>query len=88
MFLKVTHSDNYQYLQLVESYRDGKKVRHRVIASLGRLDKLKANKQIITILRKLLKLLESKEVLVGEDNIREEERLNWGYLVYKKLWNK
>ena len=33
-------------------------------------------------------MLDSNEVVVNEDNIREEDRLNWGYIVYKKLWEK
>ena len=56
MFVKVTRSKNYQYLQLVESYRDGKSARHRVIATIGRLDKLKGDKQIIAIFLKTIEI--------------------------------
>ena len=37
---------SYVYLRLVEAYRDGGKVRHRVIANLGREDALKASGQL------------------------------------------
>lgn len=37
---------SYVYLRLVEAYRDGGKVRHRVIANLGREDVLKASGQL------------------------------------------
>jgi transposase len=37
---------SYVYLRLVEAYRDGGKVRHRVIANLGREDELKASGQL------------------------------------------
>ena len=33
----------HEYLQIVESFRDGSTVRQRVIATLGRLDHLKAS---------------------------------------------
>lgn len=43
----VTRGDtSYVYLRLVEAYRDGGKVRHRVIANLGREDELKASGQL------------------------------------------
>jgi transposase len=37
---------SYVYLRLVEAYRDGGKVRHRVLANLGREDELKASGQL------------------------------------------
>jgi hypothetical protein len=41
MYTKITRSGGRQYLQLVEGYRNEQgKVRHRVIANLGRLDDL------------------------------------------------
>jgi transposase len=36
----------YVYLRLVEAYRDGGKVRHRLVANLGREDELKASGQL------------------------------------------
>jgi hypothetical protein len=42
MYTKVTKSGGRQYLQLVEGYRNKEgKVRHRVVANLGRLEDLK-----------------------------------------------
>lgn len=37
---------SYVYLRLVQAYREGNKVRHRVLANLGREDKLKASGQL------------------------------------------
>jgi transposase len=37
---------SYVYLRLVQAYRDGGRVRHRVIANLGREDELKASGQL------------------------------------------
>ncbi|MGH8566376.1 MAG: IS1634 family transposase, partial [Gammaproteobacteria bacterium] len=37
---------SYVYLRLVEAYRDGGKVRHRVVANLGREDQMKASGQL------------------------------------------
>jgi hypothetical protein len=43
----------HEYLQIVESYRDGSSVRQRVIATLGRLDQLKASGQIDGLMQSL-----------------------------------
>ena len=41
MYTKITQSGDRRYLQLVEGFRDeGGKVRHRVVANLGRIDDL------------------------------------------------
>src|ERR1700757_4233348 len=51
MFVKETHvkrsGRTYTYVQLVEGYRDERgRVRHRVVANLGRKDELKASGQL------------------------------------------
>jgi transposase len=40
MFTRITRSGGRSYLQIVESFRTGKGVRQRVLANLGRLDRL------------------------------------------------
>ncbi|SEA79028.1 hypothetical protein SAMN05444370_1952, partial [Rubrimonas cliftonensis] len=45
MYTKITRSGGRRYLQLVEGYRDDAgKVRHRVIANLGRIEDLTPEK--------------------------------------------
>ena len=41
MYTRITRTGDREYLQLVESFREGGKVRKRVVANLGRLDKIK-----------------------------------------------
>jgi len=43
MFLKVVKSKGNEYLRIVESYREGDKVRHRTVLNLGRLDQIEGN---------------------------------------------
>ena len=40
MFFRVKPAKGYRYLQIAESFREGGKVRQRVLATLGRLDVL------------------------------------------------
>ncbi len=46
MFVRTKPVGGHEYLQVVESFRDGGKVKQRVIATLGRLDRLQADGQI------------------------------------------
>lgn len=55
MFVKVTRSGPRRYLQLVEAYRnDAGKVRHRTVASLGRLEQVEG--QLDAVISGLLKI--------------------------------
>ena len=56
MFIKATKSKNYTYLQLVQSYRKDKTVKHQVLFNLGRLDKIQQNGQLEKMAYKLLSL--------------------------------
>ena len=53
MFVRVKRAGKYEYLQLVENYREGKQTRQRIIATLGRLDQLHAKGQVDTMIRSL-----------------------------------
>lgn len=86
MFLKQTKSKNHTYLQLVESYREGKKTKHKVVANLGRLDKLLADNSLATIGRKLLEITGTSALNLEE--LKECKRLCYGHIVYEKLWKK
>ena len=51
MYFRVKRSGAYPYLQVVQSYRDGRQVRQHVIATLGRLDVLQATGQMDRLIR-------------------------------------
>lgn len=85
MFLKKTKSRNHYYLQIVQSYREGEKVKHKVLANLGRFDDLKHNPQLINLGKRFLQL-------AGEDvpdirDLQELDRFVYGHKVYLKLWD-
>lgn len=85
MFIKITKSGKYQYAQLVQSYREDGVTRHKVLLNLGRLDHIENNPSFQNLARRLLELSKAKEV-TNLSNISEAEILNWGYVVYKKIW--
>ncbi len=89
MFLKSTISKGNTYLQIVQSYREGDDIKHKVFANLGRLDFLLAN-GLGNIVKSLHKYLpdEGAPNKLDITTLEEKERVNYGYIAYKKLWDK
>ena len=89
MFVRVKPSGNRKYLQVAESFRDGRKVRQKIICTLGRLDKLQAEGNIDGLMKSLARF--SKQVRIVEGH--RSGRLSAGAmrrigpaLVLEKLW--
>jgi len=83
---KVTKAGScYQYLQLVESYRDEEGLaRQRLVLNLGRVD-ADTRGDLVRLGRGLLRLL-GEEMVTGEDLQAEETRLYGPLLVGDRLW--
>ena len=58
MFVRVKKVGPYQYLQIAQNRRQGKRVKQSVIATLGRLDKLTASGAIDQLLRSAARFAE------------------------------
>ncbi|MDI6873923.1 MAG: IS1634 family transposase, partial [Actinomycetota bacterium] len=76
MFIREKTVQGRTYLQVVENYREGDKVRQRVIATLGRKEELVASGQIEGILRSLSRF---------SDKVRVTEELREGKLKAKRV---
>lgn len=86
MFIKINPSKNYKYVQLVRAYRENGKTKHEVVFNLGRLDQIENNPEFQKIFRKLAQIAGAHAIDIN--NCSEAQIFNWGYLVYKKLWNR
>jgi hypothetical protein len=86
MFIKTSKSHGREYVQIVESYREKGKIKHRTLLNLGRVDLLQGNKSIQNLGRRLLELSEGASKLVDLMNASQAKILNWGYKVYEKIW--
>lgn len=89
MFVKTIVTRGTTYLQIVESYRENGYVKHKVIANLGNIGYL-IEHGLGNIINSLQKYL-PKETSTNKYDIttmQEIERVNYGYIIYKKLWNK
>ncbi|MGI6317900.1 MAG: IS1634 family transposase [Dethiobacteria bacterium] len=85
MFVKITKSGKYEYVQLVQSYRENGQTKHKVMLNLGRLDHIAGNPSFQRLAIRLQELSGVKN-RVDLDEISEGEIVNYGYTVYKKLF--
>src|SRR5580693_9484748 len=63
MFFRIKTAGSHQYLQIVHSVRDGKKVRQQVLGTLGRFDELKAIGRLEALIRSGLRHCENFAVI-------------------------
>jgi hypothetical protein len=85
----VQASGIYEYLQIVESVREGTRVRQRVIGNLGRRDQIVADGTLDGLLRSLAKFSERLRVVerVREEGLQAHQARRWGAaLVFERLW--
>ena len=92
MFIKTTRVKGYEYIKLVESYRENGTTKHRVLYNFGRADVIKNNKSFITAVKKLCEILEiplrnnETDTPAVFEGCSEATLFNYGYLAYLKLW--
>jgi transposase len=87
MFVRAKKSGKYQYLQIVQNRRQGKKTVQRVIATLGRLDQLQAKGEIESIIKSLARFSEKVLlVLSGKTQVHVFARKIGPALIFERLW--
>ena len=91
MFVRVKKVGPYQYLQIAQNRREGKRVKQSVIATLGRLDKLTASGAIDQLLRSAARFAERVMVL-SEHSRDAHDRPDANVvsigpaLIFERLW--
>ena len=87
MFARIKKSGKYQYLQIVENRRDGQKIIQRVIATIGRMDKLQDKGRIETLVRSLSRYSENVLlILSGQSDVTSYSRKIGPSLIFERLW--
>ncbi|WPX07795.1 IS1634 family transposase [Anaerocellum danielii] len=91
MFVKITKAGGYEYVKIVHNYRENGKIKQKVLLNLGRLDLLKNNESFVNVIDKLYEVFAKEKnknatIELTEDNVSEGTILNYGYIVYRKLW--
>ena len=87
LFARIKKSGKYQYLQIVENRKEGKKVKQRVIATIGRLDRLHEKDRVETLIRSLSNYSEKVLlILSGRSDISVESKKIGPSLIFERLW--
>jgi transposase len=90
MFVRVKNSHGYKYLQIVESKREGPKVKQRVLSTLGQLDALSASGKIDDLTLSLSKFASHLKIIDAhrQGTIQAHRSLAIGpALVFERLWH-
>ena len=88
MFARVKKAGPYEYFQIVENRWEDKKSRQRVIATVGRMDELRAKGAIETLTRSLSRFSEKVLLLLSDRNesLRAEAKKIGPALIFERLW--
>ena len=94
MFLRTMRFKNKdgstrEYLQLIKSYRQGKRTRQKLVANLGRLDILKKSGQIDRLAEGLRKYKEREDVIAfAKDIIAKWSKIYGPPIIMRKIWTR
>lgn len=87
MFARIKKSGKYEYLQIVENKRVNKKSKQRVIATIGRLDKLNEQGRIDALIKSLSRFSEKTlMILSGKSDPDLVSRKIGPALIFERLW--
>lgn len=78
-----------QYLQLVETYREGIKVKQRILLSLGRVDELRASGELDRMADALVRLTERQKIVdLAKELSATSNKMFGPVAVFRHLWKK
>jgi len=87
MFARVKKAGQYQYLQIVQNRREGKKTIQRVVATLGRLEDLQQKGDIESLVRSLSRFSETALMILSGKSIVNAQTSSIGpALIFERLW--
>jgi hypothetical protein len=87
MFARVKKSGKYQYLQIVENRKEKRKVKQRVIATIGRMDRLQEKDRVQTLIRSLSRFSEKALlILSGQSDVSAEAVKIGPAIIFERLW--
>jgi len=89
MFVRIKPSSGHRYLQIAENYREGKKVKQKILCTLGRLDKLTESGKIDGLAESLLRFSEKIKVinLHKQGKLQAVQDVSIGpAMVFERLW--
>jgi len=87
LFTRIKKSGKNQYLQIVENRREGKKVKQRVLVTLGRLDHLQHTGDVETLIRSLSRFSEKQLMILSQkSDLTAHAKTIGPVLIFERLW--
>ena len=87
MFARVKKSGRHEYLQLVENRKEQGRTKQRVVATIGRLDELRAKGGIEPLVRSLARFSEKTLlVLSGKVDVDANAKRIGPVIIFERLW--
>jgi transposase len=87
MFARVKKSGRYEYLQIVENRREGRRTVQRVICTVGRLDQLHAKGRVESLIRSLCRYSERVLLILSDkSDVSASARKIGPALIFERLW--
>ncbi|MDO9576314.1 MAG: IS1634 family transposase [Candidatus Cloacimonadales bacterium] len=87
MFARIKKSGKNEYLQIVENYRENKKSKQRVIATLGRLATMQDKGEIERLIRSFSRFSRKSVLLLShQSNLRTQIKKIGPVLIFDRLW--
>lgn len=88
MFARVKKTGPYEYLQIVENRREGKKTIQRVIATVGRMEQLQAKGDIENLVRSLSRFSEKVLLVLSgkSEGIQASAKKIGPAIIFERLW--
>jgi hypothetical protein len=87
MFSRVKKSGKYEYLQIVENRKVKGKVKQRVIATIGRMDRLQEKDRVQTLIRSLSRFSEKALMILSDQSDVSADALKIGpSMIFERLW--
>lgn len=88
MFARIKKSGKYQYLQIVQNRRQGKKSVQRVIGTIGRMDQLHHKGEVEKLIRSISRFSEKVLlILSNKTEVNASAKKIGPALIFERLWN-
>lgn len=87
MFDRIKKSGKYEYLQIVENRKEKGKVKQRVIATIGRMDKLQPKARVDTLIESLSRFSQRTMMILTEtSDVSADAKKIGPPLIFDRLW--
>ena len=87
MFVRVKKSGKREYLQIVDNRREGKKIKQRVIGTIGRMDELRNKGSIESLIKSLSQYSEKVLLVLTGKSVPEAKTKKIGpALIFDRIW--